>query len=119
MGDPVALFKTPRVERTAPTAPAIAAATEKSTATAIGKTIWQAKIFSAIEIPRLFSRIESAAFQQACIDTPLFHFARERYSGYTAANNTHRSLDYGAFIDSSCINKHYCSPTNSSNACKF
>src|SRR6187402_1535937 len=76
--DPIAFFEVPRIERTAPTAPAIAAAAEKTAAAAVGIRIRNADVLTAIQIARGIVRLITATLQEDGIDSLLIHFERER-----------------------------------------
>src|SRR5207253_965897 len=79
---PAALFQVPRVQRAAPAAPEIAAATEKTAAAVIGDGIGKPDVLAAIEVARLVVGLVAATLQQAGIDAKPLHLKRQRDAGH-------------------------------------
>ena len=103
--DPVALFKVPRIQWSAPSTPAIAAAAEKPATAAVCKLIWQADALATIQVPCSVIRGKSTTLQQTRIDAELFQLKRERYSRHARTDDTNGCLDNAAVFNLSCINK--------------
>src|SRR5260370_9486672 len=106
MGHPWSRFKVEILERTAPAAPAIAAAAEEAAAAAVGESVGETDIFSAIEVTRRVVCAVATALKKAGTNACPVELTRDRYSGSSATDDANLGLDNRAFVDASRVDKH-------------
>src|SRR3954453_10074305 len=114
MRNPVALLEVPWIQRTAPAAPAVAAAAEIAAARAVRESIRQSGVFAAVQVARFFVRRKPAAFQQAGIHPGGRHFACERDARDASPNNADRRFDDRILFDIASTDDHPQLPCSSS-----
>ena len=106
MRHPIASLEIPGIERPAPAAPAIAAATEETCAATICEFIGHASGLAAIQVAGRIIRLEAAAFKHTGIDAMGVELAREGKAGNAATDNADGGHQCAAIIDLPGVNEH-------------
>src|ERR1700737_4354204 len=110
MRHPVALVEVPRIERPAPSAPAITAAAEISAAAVVRERVRNADVLAAIEIARFVVGLQSAALQQACVDAELLHLQRKGDTRDATPDDADRRFYNRVLLDTPSIDEHPLAP---------